>query len=79
MAGMTIDVRMPSRRAEVRLNRHQAERYGLPHKEPATCHVLGLFQNYPSPVFICELNDGNVIEAAPTSVKFVDTENGYIK
>ena len=46
------------------------------------CHVLGLFQETDGesyyPVFVCELNDGRVLTAVTSEVRFTDTEGGII-
>lgn len=46
------------------------------------CHVLGLFQETDGesyyPVFVCELNDGRVLTAVTSDVRFTDTEGGII-
>ena len=47
------------------------------------CHVLGLFQENDGedyyPVFVCELNDGRVLTAVTSDVRFTDTEGGILK
>lgn len=78
---MNLEIRLPRRRAEVNVNSYWAKRLSI--EEGATpCHILGLFQDSSEdgayPVFVCEMNDGQVIVTSPETVKFVDTEGGIM-
>lgn len=79
---MEIHVYMPRRRAVVDVNKWWANKLGV-QKGPMPCHVLGLFQcveNEESayPVFVCELDDGRIMEVYVTAVRFTDTEGGIL-
>ena len=71
-----ITVEMPRRRAEVTQNPSQAI-YNNVKVGTHPCHVLGLFQvadgEDVQPYFVCELDDGHNIYAAPPQVRFLDT------
>lgn len=78
---MNLEIRLPRRRAEVNVNSYWAKKLNI--EEGATpCHVLGVFQDSsedgPYPVFVCEMDNGQVIVTAPETVKFVDTEGGIM-
>lgn len=82
MAGLSMEVKVPRRRAEVTINSRWANKLTVP-EGVQPCHVLGVFQciedsDCAYPVFVCELDDGRVIEVAATDVKFVDTEGGIM-
>ena len=82
MAAMSIEIKMPRRRAEVQISSHWARKLGI-EAGVYSCHVLGIFQYAESeadayPVFACELDNGRMIEVSPTDVKFVDTKEGII-
>ena len=82
MAGLTMEVKVPRRRAEVTVNSWWAKKLTI-EEGAQPCHVLGVFQCIESnecayPVFVCELDDGRVIEVSTTDVKFVDTEGGIM-
>lgn len=77
MAGIDIVVKMPRRSAEVKQDSMQAA-YNKLTEGVHPCHVLGLFQcndgdEDVNPYFVCELNDGRCICAAPNQVRFLDT------
>lgn len=83
MAGIDIAVSMPRRRAEVTINQFWAKKLAI-EAGVVSCHVLGTFQcvedsDCAYPVFVCELDDGRVIEVATSDVKFTDTEGGILK
>lgn len=83
MAGLDITVSMPRRSAEVTLNPFWAKRLAMD-MSVVPCHVLGTFQcvedsDCAYPVFVCELDDGRVIEVATSDVRFTDTEGGILK
>lgn len=83
MAGLDITVSMPHRSAEVTVNAYWANKLNI-EAGVVPCHILGLFQtaedtNCAYPVFVCELNDGRVIEVATSDVRFTDTERGLLK
>ena len=78
MAGLSLEIKMPRRRAEVNVNRYWAKRLNI--EEGATpCYVLGLFQDSSEageyPVMVCELGDGRVLTQTPETVRFVDIED----
>lgn len=78
---MNLEIRLPRRRAEVNVNSYWAKRLSI--EDGVTpCHVLGVFQGSsedgPYPVFVCEMDNGQVIVTAPETVKFVDTEGGIM-
>ena len=82
MAGLAIEVKVPRRRAEVTINSWWAKKLAI-EEGAQPCHVLGVFQciedsDCAYPVFVCELDDGRVIEVATSGVKFVDTEGGIM-
>lgn len=79
----TISVELQRRRAVVAPNCYGITKLGIDTTGPVPCHVLGLFQEVECndcayPVFVCELDDGRVIEANVQHVTFVDTEGGII-
>jgi hypothetical protein len=82
MAGLSMEIKVPRRRAEVTINSWWAKKLVL-EEGAQPCHVLGVFQciedsDCAYPVFVCELDDGRVIEVATSDVKFVDTEGGIM-
>ena len=76
MAGLNMEIRMPRRRALVKLNCYAALKLNLPEEEEVKCYVLGIFQlsagreHYP--VVLCELDDGRVFYADPEDIIFID-------
>ena len=83
MAGIDVTVSMPCRSAEVTINAYWANKLNI-ETGVVPCHILGVFQiaediNCAYPVFVCELNDGRVIEVATSDVRFTDTERGLLK
>lgn len=83
MAGLDVTVSMPRRSAEVTVNAYWANKLNI-EAGVVPCHILGIFQiaediNCAYPVFVCELNNGRVIEVAPSDVRFTDTEGGILK
>lgn len=83
MAGLTMDILTPRRSAELAISKYWANKLSI--KEGVVnCHVLGLFQCVESddcayPVFVCELDDGRVINVDTLDVRFTDTEGGVLK
>jgi len=77
MAGISLEIKMPRRRAEVNVTSYWAKRLNIG-EGAAPCHILGLFQDSSEdvayPVMVCELDDGRVLTQAPETVKFVDIE-----
>jgi hypothetical protein len=78
----SMEIKAPRRRAEVTIKSWWAKKLAL-EEGVQPCHVLGVFQYIEDsdcayPVFVCELDDGRVIEVATSDVKFVDTEGGII-
>lgn len=73
MAAMSMEIRHEQRAANVDVNMYWSKRYGIP-IGPTPCHVLGLFQSDMAPVFVCELQDGHVLECETDRVQFVDKE-----
>lgn len=83
MAGLDVTVSMPRRSAEVILNQFWAKKLTM-EVGVVPCHVLDTFQcvedsDCAYPVFVCELDDGRVIEAATSDVRFTGTEGGILK
>lgn len=83
MAGLDITVSMPRRSAEVTITRYWANKLSI-EEGVVPCHVLGTFQcvdgdDCAYPVFVCELDDGRVINVDTLDVKFTDTEGGVLK
>lgn len=83
MAGLDVTVSMPRRSAEVTLNQFWAKKLAI-EAGVVPCHILGTFQRVEYsdcayPVFVCELDDGRVIEVATSDVRFTDTEGGILK
>lgn len=80
MSGITIEVTMPRRSAEVVLPMYKRTELGLElGTDPVPCFVLGIFQegnNYDGydTYALCELLDGRIVYASPERVRFVDTE-----
>lgn len=81
MSGLNLEIRLPRRHAEVNVNAYWAKKHNIP-EGISPCHVLGVFQDSSEdgayPVFVCEMNDGQVIVTSPETVKFVDTEGGIM-
>lgn len=80
MASLVIaEVRMERRPANVCVNTYYSRKLKIP-VGVYHCHVLGVFQDsedgYQCPVFVCELDSGNVIAARVDDVVFVDTCGG---
>lgn len=83
MTGLSVTVSMPRRSAEVTINAYWAKKLAID-AGVVPCHVLGTFQcvedsDCAYPVFVCELDDGRVIEVATSDVRFTDTEGGILK
>ena len=83
MTGLTMDILAPRHSAEVTITRYWANKLSI-EEGVVTCHVLGLFQcvdgdDCAYPVFVCELDDGRVINVDTLDVKFTDTEGGVLK
>lgn len=77
MAGLVMEIRMPRRRAIVKINPCAARRLGVPEGE-TPCYVLGVFQESsedgPYAAAVYELSDGRVAYADPDAIRFVDIE-----
>lgn len=76
MAGINLSVTMPRRKATVNIGKYRAETLGI-NEGDNPCYVLGLFQCVEAddcayPVFVCELEDGRVIETSTCEVRFVE-------
>ena len=82
MNNLSMDVTMQRRSAEVDIDTYWHKKLGVD-TGITPCHVLGLFQENDGedyyPVFVCELNDGHVITAVTSDVRFTDTEGGIIE
>ena len=69
---MSIEVKMP-RRATLTINSYLARYHDMPVGE-VPCYVLGVFQEQDCdccyPVFVCELEDGKVLNVATELIKF---------
>lgn len=81
MTRLNFEIKMPRRPAEVNVNAYWAKKRNIP-EGVSPCHVLGVFQGSSEdgayPVFVCEMNDGQVIVTSPETVRFVDTEGGMM-
>ena len=82
MGKLSMEVTMPRRSAELTISKYWANKLSI-EEGVVNCHVLGLFQCVESddcayPVFVCELDDGRVINVDTLDVKFTDTEGGII-
>lgn len=81
MAAMSMKIEMQRRRAEITLDKTHQRALGVD-KPIQLCHVLGLFQvedgDFVAPVFVCELDTGDVIATKVWAVKFLDTEGGIL-
>ena len=81
MSKLSMEVTMPRRSAEVGIGLYWHKKLGVD-MGITPCHVLGLFQETDGesyyPVFVCELNDGRVLTAVTSEVRFTDTEGGII-
>ena len=80
MAGINLSASMPRRRAIINIGKGRAEALGV-NEGANSCYVLGLFQCIEAddcayPVFVCELEDGRVLEAITTQIRFVEDEEG---
>ena len=72
MAGLSLEIKMPRRRAVVNINSYMSRKLGIPEGENP-CYVLGIFQESLA-VAVCELGDGRVAYADPEDIRFVDIE-----
>lgn len=81
MDKLSMEVTMQRRSAEVDIGTYWHKKLGVD-RGVTPCHVLGLFQENDGedyyPVFVCELNDGHVLTALTSDVRFTDTEGGII-
>lgn len=81
MDKLSMEVTMQRRSAEVDIGTYWHKKLGVD-RGITPCHVLGLFQENDGedyyPVFVCELNDGHVLTALTSDVRFTDTEGGII-
>ena len=81
MSKLFMEVTMPRRSAEVDIGAYWHKKLGID-MGITPCHVLGLFQENDGegcyPVFVCELNDGRVLTAETSEVRFTDTEGGIM-
>lgn len=81
MSKLSMEVTMQRRSAEVDIGTYWRKKLGVD-MGVTPCHVLGLFQENDGedyyPVFVCELNDGHVLTAVTSDVRFTDTEGGII-
>lgn len=81
MSKLSMEVTVQRRSAEVSIDAYWHKKLGVD-MGITPCHVLGLFQENDEdgsyPVFVCELNDGRVLTAATSDVRFTDTEGGII-
>ena len=81
MNKLSMEVTMQRRSAEVDIGTYWHKKLGVD-RGITPCHVLGLFQENDGedyyPVFVCELNDGHVLTALTSDVRFTDTEGGII-
>jgi hypothetical protein len=77
MAGLSLEIKMPRRRAVVNINSYMSRKLGIPEGE-TPCYVLGVFQESsddgPYTVAVCELRNGRVAYANPDAIRFVDIE-----
>jgi len=77
MAGLSLEIRMPRRRAVVNINSYMSRKLGIPEGE-TPCYVLGVFQESsddgPYAAAVYELSDGRVAYANPDAIRFVDIE-----
>lgn len=78
MAGINLSVAMPRRRAIINIGKVRADSLGI-NEGDNSCYVLGLFQCIEAddcayPVFVCELEDGRVLEAITTQIRFVEED-----
>ena len=83
MGKLSMEVTMPRRSAELTISKYWTNKLSI-EEGVVNCHVLGLFQCVESddcayPVFVCELDDGRVINVDTLDVKFTDTEGGILK
>lgn len=81
MSKLSMEVTIQRRSAEVNIGTYWHKKLGVD-MGITPCHVLGLFQETDGesfyPVFVCELNDGHVLTAETSDVRFTDTEGGII-
>lgn len=81
MSKLSMEVTLQRRSAEVNIGTYWHKKLGVD-MGITPCHVLGLFQETDGesfyPVFVCELNDGHVLTAETSDVRFTDTEGGII-
>lgn len=77
MAGLSLEIKMPRRRAMVNINSYMSRKLDIPEGE-TPCYVLGIFQESSDEgsyaVAVYELEDGRVAYANPDAIRFVDTE-----
>ena len=82
MSKLSMEVTMQRRSAVVDIGTYWHKKLGVD-MGITPCHVLGLFQENDGedyyPVFVCELNDGRVLTAVTSDVRFTDTEGGILK
>ena len=73
MARDTITLQQQTRLAKVHLTKYYADKLGRKEEE-SICEVHGVFQSTDGdsayPVFVCELDDGSVIEVSVNKVTF---------
>ena len=81
MNKLSMEVTMQRRSAEVDIGTYWHKKLGVD-RGITPCHVLGLFQENDGedyyPVFVCELNDGHVLTALTSDVRFTDAEGGIV-
>lgn len=77
MASLSLEIKMPRRRAVVNINSYMSCKLGIPEGE-TPCYVLGIFQESsddgPYAVAVYELSDGRVAYANPDAIRFIDIE-----
>lgn len=71
MATWEMNINLPRRRAIIIVNEAISVVYDIEQGEHE-CFVLGLFQDNNAPVFVCELNDGKVVNIYTEYVRFLD-------
>lgn len=82
MARDYITIKQQTRLAKVRLTKYYADKLGRKEEE-CICDVHGLFQSVDGdsacPVFVCELDDGSVVEVSVDKVTFIDDRVAILK